>query len=236
MNAMARTPTRQIAVVLYPGVTALDVVGTMEVLMALHIRSPYRVVTVGERIEPIRTDTSLTIVPQLTFAELDAPFGLIVPGGGQAALSAGCNDAFWSYVQAAGARAELLAGTGTGALILAQAGLLEGRRATTHWAFARHLEEYGARYVRRRWVDDGGVITAAGVSAGIDMALYLVAKLTTVSKARLAQLIIEYDPQPPFGGIDWDRVDQEQAARRRATNRANATPLIFAARATEQVS
>ena len=170
-------PTKkQIAVVLYPGMTALDVVGMMEVLITLNIRSPYRVVTVAERIEPIPTDTSLTMVPNKTFAELSAPFGLILPGGGATALTAGSDDALWQYVLTAGASAELLAASGTGSLILAQAGLLADRRATTHHAFAQELNEFGARYVRRRWVDDDGVITAAGVTAGIDMALYLVAE------------------------------------------------------------
>jgi len=235
---MARTGTKQIAVLLYPGMTALDVVGTMEVLITLHLRSPYRIVTVAERIEPIPTDTSLTMMPGMTFDDLPAPFGLVVPGGGSAALTAGASDALWRYVQAAGATAEVVASVGTGSLILAQAGLLNERRATTHWSFARHLEEYGARYVRQRWVDDGGIITAAGVSAGIDLALYLVAKLTSVKKARTAQLIIEYDPQPPFGGIDWDRVEQEEAARNRAEHRriAEAAHLVFAPHALEQVS
>ena len=76
-------------------------------------------------------------------------------------------------------------------------------------AYARQLEEFGVGYARQRWVEDGKFITAAGVTAGIDMSLHLVAKLTSRSRARSAQLIIEYDPQPPFGGIDWDRVDRE---------------------------
>jgi transcriptional regulator GlxA family with amidase domain len=231
-------PTKkQIAVVLYPGMTALDVVGMMEVLVTLNVRSSYRVVTVAERIEPIPTDTSLTMVPNKTFAELSAPFGLILPGGGATALTAGNDDALWQYVLTAGASAELVAASGTGSLILAQAGLLADRRATTHHAFAQELNEFGARYVRRRWVDDDGVITAAGVTAGIDMALYLVAKLTSVSRARTAQLVIEYDPQPPFGGIDWDRVDQDAAARKRTERSRGDAHLIFATtRAMEQVS
>lgn len=236
---MARKSTQTIAMVLYPGMTALDVVGTLEVLMLLNVRSPYRVVTVGERIEPIRTDGSLTMKPMLTFADLPAPYGLIVPGSGAAALTAGASDALWTYVQTAGASADLVASIGTGSLILAQAGLLENRRAATHWAFAEHLAEYGARYVRRRWVDDDGIVTAAGTSAGIDMALYLVAKLTSVSRARTAQLVIEYDPQPPFGGIDWDRVDREAAAAKRAAHRPTAPLAAFTrptTHALEQVS
>ncbi len=198
-----------IAVVIYPGVTALDLVGTLETLMVLNLRSPYRTVTVGERVEPIQTDTPLQLVPNRVFPEVPAPFGLIVPGGDPAALDAGGDDALRRYVRSAAEAAELVVSIGTGALLLAAAGLLEGRRATTHWAHARQLEDLGVRYARRRWVEDGKFITAAGTTAGLDVALHVVAKLTSPARARSAQLIIEYDPQPPFGGIDWERVDRE---------------------------
>jgi transcriptional regulator GlxA family with amidase domain len=98
----------------------------------------------------------------------------------------------------------------TGALALAAAGLLEGCTATTHWAYHRRLlERMGARYVPQRWVQDGKFITSAGVSAGIDMALALVARLTDQATARMVQLAIEYDPHPPFGGIDWSQVNRD---------------------------
>jgi transcriptional regulator GlxA family with amidase domain len=103
--------------------------------------------------------------------------------------------------------AEIVASVCTGALILAAAGLLEGRRATTHWAYAGVLERLGARYVRERWVEDGKHLTSAGVSAGIDMALHLTERLTSADFARLVQLGIEYDPRPPGGPIDWDHTD-----------------------------
>ena len=97
----------------------------------------------------------------------------------------------------------------TGALVLAAAGLLEGRQAATHWAYHRLLERLGATYLPKRWVEDGKFITSAGVSAGIDMALALVARLTDEAIARRVQLAIEYDPHPPFGGIDWRQVDRD---------------------------
>ncbi|MDQ2683968.1 MAG: DJ-1/PfpI family protein [Chloroflexota bacterium] len=203
---------QDLAILLYPGITALDVVGSMEVLLALNVKSRYRMVTVGERIEPIATDTSLRLVPQKSFAQVPAPFGLLVPGGYDASREAIRNDAIRRYVETAGATAGVVASVGTGSLILAEAGLLAGREATTHWAYADQLEELGARYVRRRWVDDGRFITAAGVTAGIDMALYLVGKLTNESWARTTQLVIEYEPEPPFGGIDWTRVDRDRAS------------------------
>jgi transcriptional regulator GlxA family with amidase domain len=85
-------------------------------------------------------------------------------------------------------------------------GLLEGRQATTHWAFYKILEELGAKYVRKRWVEDGKFICSAGVSAGIDMALQLAARLTDEETARRAQRSLGYDPHPPFGGIDYDHL------------------------------
>jgi transcriptional regulator GlxA family with amidase domain len=99
----------------------------------------------------------------------------------------------------------------TGAMILAAAGLLEDRNATTHWSHHRLLERLGATYLPERWVEDGKLITSAGVSAGIDMARALVARLTDQPTARMVQLWIEYDPHPPFGGIDWAQVDRDMA-------------------------
>jgi transcriptional regulator GlxA family with amidase domain len=99
----------------------------------------------------------------------------------------------------------------TGAMILAAAGLLDGRNATTHWSHHKLLERLGATYLPQRWVEDGKFITSAGVSAGIDMALALVARLTDEPTARMVQLWIEYDPQPPFGGIDWGQVDRDMS-------------------------
>ncbi len=205
---MARKDKKLIAVLLYPGMTALDVVGSMQALIMLHLTSPYRLVTVGEQIEPIPTDTPLKLVPNRALWEVAAPFGLLVPGGGAAAPAAGQNEVLRRYVQSAGATADLVASIGTGSLLLAEAGLLAGRQATTHWAYADQLQAFGVRYQRQRWVEDGKFITAAGVTAAIDLALHLVAKLTSVATARQVQLDIEYDPQPPFSGIDWDQVDR----------------------------
>jgi hypothetical protein len=83
-------------------------------------------------------------------------------------------------------------------------GLLEGRQATTHWAASRALESLGATYQRKRWVEDGKFIMSAGVSAGIDMGLYLAARLTDEASARQVQLWLDYDPQPPFGRLNYD--------------------------------
>ncbi len=139
------------------------------------------------------------------------PFAVIVPGGGAATIQAMKDESLLAYVRAAAATAEIVGSTGNGALILAAAGLLAGRRAAIHWAYGELLESLGAKPAQERWVEDGKFLTSAGGSAGIDMMLHLVARLKNKSRARLAQLFVEYDPQPPFGGIDWSKVDGDLA-------------------------
>ena len=117
------------------------------------------------------------------------------------------NAAIRHYVRTAAETAEIVGSVCTGALILAAVGLLEGRQATTHWAYYKLLESFGARYQRKRWVEDGKFIMSAGVSAGIDMGLYLAARLTDEATARRVQLWLDYDPQPPLGRIDWSHLD-----------------------------
>jgi transcriptional regulator GlxA family with amidase domain len=109
-------------------------------------------------------------------------------------------------VRSAAETAEVAGSVCTGALILGSVGLLEGRQATTHWAYYKILEELGAKYVRKRWVEDGKFICSAGVSAGIDMALQLAARLTDEETARRVQRSLGYDPHPPYGGIDYDHL------------------------------
>ena len=208
---MTGTGKKRIAFTLYPGVTPLDLVGPLTVLRDLKLGSPYRTVVVGERVEPRDTDTPLRLIPAKAFREVPGPFAVIVPGGGAATVRAMQDESLLAYVRAAAATAEIVGSTGNGALILAAAGLLGGRRAATHWAYGEFLASLGATYTRERWVEDGKFLTSAGGSAGIDMMLHLVARLKGESRARLAQIVAEYDPQPPFGGIDWRSADRELA-------------------------
>ncbi len=199
---------RTIAVVLYPGLTALDLIGPLQVLKVLERFAPhYRTVVVGERAEPMDTDVHVRLIPDRTFDEVPHPFVLLVPGGRTATIRALSDPALRAYVRTAAASAEIVASVCTGSLILAAVGLLEGRQATTNWFFYKVLERFGATYHRERWVEDGKFIMSAGVSAGIDMGLYLAARLTDEATARRVQLALDYDPQPPFGPIDWDHVD-----------------------------
>jgi peroxiredoxin/putative intracellular protease/amidase len=210
--AEAEAGEKVIALVAFPELTLLDVVGPLQVLKSLP--APYRTVVVGESKEPMATDTGLTVTPERTFAEVPRPFAVIVPGGPGSVAAMGSR-AVQDYLRSAAPGAEVVGSVCTGALVLAAAGLLDGHRATTHWAYASELEKLGARYVRERWVEDGKLITAGGVSAGIDMALALVARLTDRATAQRIQLGIEYDPHPPHGAIDWSHVGEAERARQR---------------------
>jgi transcriptional regulator GlxA family with amidase domain len=198
---------RTIALVMYPGMTILDLIGPLQVLTAMERFAPrYRTVVVGAGVEPMNTDVSTSMVPDTTFADVPHPYAIVVPGGRGATIRAMSDPQIRRYVRSAAASAEIVASVCTGSLILAAVGLLKDRRATTNWFFAGVLECLGVPYVQQRWVEDGNIITSAGVSAGIDMALVLVSRLTDEATARRVQLAIDYDPQPPFGGIDWKRV------------------------------
>jgi hypothetical protein len=119
------------------------------------------------------------------------------------------------YLRHAAETAPVVGSVCTGALIRAAAGLLQGRQATTHWAYHRMLERLGATYLPQRWVEDGRFITSAAVSAGIDTALALVARLTDEPTARMVQLAIEYDPHPPLGpstGTRWTGTSMSQGS------------------------
>lgn len=201
---------KTIAVVTYPGVTLLDLVVTQTVLDR---GTKYQTVSVGERTEPIASDTPMAVVPEKRFEEVPDPFAIIVPGGGRASLEAMGNEAIRSYVRSAAETAEVAGSICTGALIVASVGLLEGRQATTHWVYYKILEQFGAKYVRKRWVEDGKFISSAGVTAGVDMALHLAARLTDEKTARRVQRSLAYDPHPPFGGMDYDHLGAMSAVR-----------------------
>ena len=218
---------KTIAFVAYPGLTLLDLVGPITTFLGLtrglvSASRHYRTVSVGERVEPIESDTPMALIPDKAFEEVPDPFGIIVPGGGVNALKAMGNERILDYLRFAAYGAEIVGSVSTGAFVLAAAGLLEGRQATTHPAYGELLQKLGANYVQRNWVEDGRFITAAGVSGGIDMALYLVAKLKNESAAKSIQTVIEYDPHPPFGGIEQNSgADEDRLAPVLAEHRAD---------------
>ena len=201
---------KTIAIVTYPGVALLDLVVTHTVLDR---GTRYPTVSVGERTEPMESNTPMAVIPQKRFEEVPDPFAIIVPGGGKASLEAMGNERLLNYLRFAAHGAELVSSVSTGAFVLAAAGLLEGRQATTHPAYAELLKRLGVNYVQSYSVEDGKFLTMEGVSSGIDTMLELVARLRSEAVARRAQAIIEYDPQPPFGGVDWSEVNGDGLAQ-----------------------
>ncbi|HLZ57585.1 MAG TPA: DJ-1/PfpI family protein [Ktedonosporobacter sp.] len=181
---------------LYHGLTALDAIGPYEVLNQL----PNSQVTfVSSRQGPVRTDSrALALGADATFADLPHPDILLVPGGIIGTLAATRNPALISWVQQAHRTSQWTLSVCSGSLILGAAGLLKGLTITTHWAARDFLSHYGATYVAERYVRHGKLITAAGVSAGVDMALFVAGEMVGEAQAQAIQLAIEYDPQPPY--------------------------------------
>ena len=184
-----------IAILLFDRFTALDAVGPYEVLTRLPGAS---VTFVAKSAGPVRTDTGvLAITADAALADVGAPEIVVVPGGpGQIALMDDAEVLDW--VRRVDAGTSWTTSVCTGSLVLGAAGLLQGKRATSHWLALEQLRDLGAEPTLERVVFDGKVVTAAGVSSGIDMALALAAKVAGDEIAQAIQLGIEYDPQPPF--------------------------------------
>lgn len=184
----------EIGILLFDRVTALDAVGPYEVLSRI---PGARVRWVASEPGPKRSDAGLALVADAPIREVPAPEVVLVPGGPGVRAAMGDTEIL-DWLRSVHRRARWTTSVCTGALVLGAAGLLRGRRATTYWAELEALRELGAEPVRERFVLDGEIATAAGVSAGIDMALRLAAELAGDTVARAVQLGIEYDPAPPF--------------------------------------
>jgi len=184
-----------IAILLYDRFTALDAIGPYEVLSRL---PGARVAFVAEAAGPVATDTGvLTVLAERPYADVPAPDVVVVPGGpGDVAARAGGGALEW--LRTAHATSTWTTSVCTGSLILGAAGLLDGVDATTHWLAMDVLAGYGARPTAERVVERGRIVTAAGVSAGIDMGLTLAGRIAGDAVAQGIQLMIEYDPQPPY--------------------------------------
>ncbi|ANY08920.1 DJ-1/PfpI family protein [Pseudonocardia sp. HH130630-07] len=201
-----------VACIVYPGMTLLDLVGPLQVLRTAGAARGWTVHTVGAGTSPVETDAGLDVAATATFDDVPEPDVVVVPGGGAPTFRAMDDRTLLAYLAGSGRNGATLTSVCTGSLLLGAAGLLEGRPATTHWAFLDALPVFGATPVGERWVDGGHdprIITAAGVSAGIDMALHLVAELADEATARAVQFGIEYDPQPPQGPLDWAAAPRE---------------------------
>jgi putative intracellular protease/amidase len=184
-----------IAIPIFNRLTALDAVGPYEVLSRL---PDARVTFIAATPGPCTTETKmLTLMADASLADLPEPDVVVVPGGfGTRDLMS--DEPMLSWIRHAHEHSKWTTSVCTGSLLLGAAGVLDGLEATTHWKWLPQLEALGAKPVSRRVVEQGKVITAAGVSAGIDMALTLAARIAGDDVAQLIQLGIEYDPQPPF--------------------------------------
>jgi transcriptional regulator GlxA family with amidase domain len=189
--------TMQVALAIYPRLTALDAIGPYEVLQRVPSLDP---VFVGERRGEVRTENGfLGLTVDATFDEVPAPDVVVVPGGA-GTLDLLAEGPYLDWLRAVHPGTRFTTSVCSGSLILAAAGLLDGLTATTHWSIHDQLRRFGAVPVQERVVEhlDRRIITAAGVSSGIDMAIRLVELLVDDVAAQAAQVFIEYDPQPPF--------------------------------------
>tara|TARA_R110002126_G_scaffold3111_1_gene16995 strand:- start:5053 stop:5856 length:804 start_codon:yes stop_codon:yes gene_type:complete len=197
-----------IVFLLFDGITQLDFTGPAQLLS----RIPGAVVhTAAKAVKPVQTDSGFAILPSTDFADCPQADLLCVPGG-FGTRDVIQDEAALQFLRDQAATARYVTSVCTGSLALGAAGLLAGKRATSHWAYTSLLEKFGARYEKARVVRDGNVITAGGVTSGIDFALSLVAEIAGEEVARSIQLSLEYDPQPPFSSGHPDIADPKLVA------------------------
>ncbi len=206
----------QIAVVLYPGFTALDFIGPYETLRWLR---DAEVRFVWHQPGPVTADSGVLVVGAThTFEETPAPDVVLVPGG-FSTMEHARDETLLAWMRRVHETSTWTASVCSGSLILAAAGLLHGRRATSHWAALPALKALGVTPVGdERIVHEGRIVTCAGVSAGIDLGLWLAGRIDGEARARAIQLSMEYDPQPPF--------DSGHMSKASAATKATATALM----------
>ncbi len=186
----------QIAMLIYPGMTALDLIGPHFMFASL---MGAKVLLVAKSPDPVTSDTGVTITPTATFGTCPRDLTvLFTPGGTDGTLAAAEDPATRAFMADRGARAKFVTSVCSGSLILGAAGLLKGYKATSHWSVRDALAGFGAIPTDARVVRDRNRITGAGVTAGLDFGLTMVAELRDRTYAECVQLMGEYDPDPPF--------------------------------------
>jgi cyclohexyl-isocyanide hydratase len=195
-------PQFNVGFVIFPDLTQLDFTGPQQVLARLPESEMH---IVAKSADPVPSESGLSLVPTHTFENCPRLDLICVPGGNAGVLRAMGDRETIQFVRRQSNTAKYVTSVCTGAFILGVAGLLKGRRATTHWAFAELLPLVGATHEKARVVKDGNVITAGGVTSGIDFGLCVVAEIAGESVAQAIQLGLEYDPAPPFASGHPDR-------------------------------
>jgi cyclohexyl-isocyanide hydratase len=197
-----------IGFVIFPDLTQLDFTGPLQVLSRLPQSAVH---IIAKSAAPVPSDCGLSLVPTHTFSNCP-PLDLICIPGGSEGVAGIINDGETiDFVRQKAGAAKYVTSVCTGAFVLGVAGLLKGRRATTHWAYTELLPLVGATYEKARVVKDGKVITGGGVTAGIDLGLSVIAEIAGEITARKVQLGIEYDPAPPFDSGHPDRAPDLKA-------------------------
>lgn len=198
---------RHVAIVLYDGFTALDAVGPYEILVSLPATQVH---FVSDHHGPVTADTGqLQLIANKTWHELPLPDVIVIPGGGTGLMKAVENHALRNWLLEAHAHSMWTTSVCTGVFLLGVTGIVAGLNVTTHWGSRNAIASYcQATYLAERFVVQGKIITAAGVSAGIDMALYLAQQLSDIDTAQAIQLACEYDPQPPFQSGNFQTTDE----------------------------
>src|SRR5262245_23878086 len=187
-------------ILIFPDAEELDFVGPWEVLTSARaLRPEDRVVTIAQTREPVRCAKGLQVIPEHSFDDAPELDVVLVPGG-QGTRREVSNPVLIEWLRKAGAQCQWVTSVCTGTLLLHEAGFAKGKRVTTHWTFIEQLRARGDVEVLEhiRYVRDGNVVTSAGVSAGIDMALWLLGQIGGVTAARQVQRFMEYDPAPPY--------------------------------------
>ena len=194
--ASNQTEGMRVQMLVYPGMTLLDLVGPLQVWAT---RPGWETQFVWKTVGPVTTDCGLSVNATTTFGDAwPAPDILFVPGGFTPTFELLDDVTVIEFLRNQGASAKWITSVCTGAILLGAAGLLKGHRASTHWAVHDSLALFGATPTRERWVIDRNRATGGGVTAGIDFGLALVAHIASPDRARAAQLWLEYSPHPPF--------------------------------------
>ena len=202
------TPRFTVAMLAYPGITLLDLAGPQAV-WGFHADT----YLVWQWVEPILTDSDVTILPTHSFETCPRGVDILFVPGGAGSWDVMENEATIQFLRDQAESARYVTSVCGGSIILAAAGLLEGRRAATHWATYDILEELGVQGVRERVVTDGNRISGGGVTAGIDFGLNILATLRGEEVAKTTQLMLEYDPKPPFDAGSPERAGEEIVGR-----------------------